>query len=55
MKTPMYATEDAVWLDVFGVVRNSVERDPKLIDALELYLEILREKNARSDDKKRPS
>lgn len=59
MKTPMYATEDAIWLDVFGVVRDSVERDPELIDALELYLEVLeemlRDEDARSDGKKRPS
>ena len=51
---PMYATEDAVWLDVFGVIKDSVSRDPKLIFKLEKFTDTLKSNYLKEHDGKYP-
>lgn len=38
MKLPMYATEEAVWITVFDVIKDTIEKCPEVIKELKEFI-----------------
>ena len=43
MTLPTYATKDCVWLDVFGVINDTLNKHPELIIELDKFIKKKRE------------